>query len=74
MKLGLLIVLLPHGLRDFWITLYLNVFFNKIHIQIHTKQVHDKKNERHNVINTDNKRNASMNVRIFCYGYNIVTC
>jgi hypothetical protein len=23
MKLGLLIVLLPHGLRDFWITLYL---------------------------------------------------
>jgi hypothetical protein len=24
MKLGLLIVLLPHGLRDFWITLYNN--------------------------------------------------
>jgi hypothetical protein len=65
MKLGPLIVLLPHGLRDFWITLYLNLFLNKIHIQIHTKQEHDKKNERHNVINTDNKRNASNECKDF---------
>jgi hypothetical protein len=33
MKLGLLIVLLPHGLRDFWITLYepVNLFVFRIY-------------------------------------------